>query len=97
MCLWYQFTNVAQIPLQPVLWPLLHTVQARNAERHLTNYCNVIPHADMVGPKVRTGDNMKKRGSVSHGSRFNGSSLKQESDVKDGVSEFLSSAYKLKL
>ena len=40
---------------------------------------------------------MKKRESMSHGSRFNGSSLKQESDVKDGVSEFLSSAYKLKL
>ena len=35
---------------------------------------------------------MKKRKSVSHGSQFNGSSLKQESDVKDGVSEFLSSA-----
>ena len=62
MYLWYKFTNVAQRPLQPVLWPLLHTVQARNAERHLTNYCNVIPHADMVGPKVRTGDNMKKTG-----------------------------------
>ena len=39
---------------------------------------------------------MKKRESVSHGSRFNGSSLKQESDVKGGVSEFLSFAYKLK-
>lgn len=40
---------------------------------------------------------MKKREIVSHGSRFNGSSLKQESDVKDGVSEFLSITYKLKL
>ena len=49
MYLRYKFTNVAQRPLQPVLWLLLHTVQVRNAERHLTNYCNVIPPADMVG------------------------------------------------
>ena len=40
---------------------------------------------------------MKKKKSLSHGSLFNDSSLKQESDVKGGVSEFLSSAYKLKL
>ena len=39
---------------------------------------------------------MKKRKSVSHGSQFNGSYLKQESDVKGGFSEFLSFAYKLK-
>ena len=49
MCLWYKFTNVAQRPLQPVLWPLLHTVQTRNAGRHLTNYRNVTPNTDMVG------------------------------------------------
>ena len=50
------------------------------------------------GLKVKARYSTKpERESMSHGSRFDGSSLKQESDVGDGVSEFLSSACKLKL
>ena len=63
----------------------------------LPTIANLSPTPTWWGPRVRTADNMKKRESVSHGNRFNGSSFKQESDVKNGVSELLSSAYKLKL
>lgn len=51
--LWYKLTNIAQRPLQPELWPFLHTVQARNAWRSLADYCNVTSHTDMEGAQSK--------------------------------------------
>ena len=48
---WYRLTEVALRPLQPILWPLLHTVQAGNAGRHFPNYCDIIVHIHWRRPE----------------------------------------------